>query len=123
MLAINSITRCVKTLSVSARNSPCAGVLRAQSSAQSSKKLLAWKAATSLLDGKCQIVGTTLPNRCAAIINDGDNSLAVAVRRRRDTLVNQLLIQLDAVLAKAYDEDALADKGTYLASSGAGMAG
>jgi hypothetical protein len=63
-----------------------------------------------LIDGKGQItIGAIHPLRCVAIANDGHNSLAMLVRRDGETLT-QLLIRLDAAIAKAYDEDTFTDE-------------
>ncbi len=58
-----------------------------------------------LIDGEGQITnGAIHPLRCVTIANDGHNSLAMPVRHDGKTLA-QLLIRLDAAIAKAYDED------------------
>ncbi|TFG86853.1 MAG: hypothetical protein E4H18_03965 [Hyphomicrobiales bacterium] len=63
-----------------------------------------------LIDGDGQItIGAIHPLRCVAIANDGHNSLAMLVRRDGETLTN-LLIRLDAAIAKAYDEDKFTDE-------------
>lgn len=63
-----------------------------------------------LIDGEGQItIGAIHPLRCVAIANDGHNSLAMLVRRDSETLT-QLLIRLDAAIAKAYDEDTFTDE-------------
>ncbi|MCJ7838021.1 MAG: hypothetical protein MUP61_02240 [Burkholderiales bacterium] len=63
-----------------------------------------------LVDGAGQItIGAIHPLRCVAIANDGHNSLAMLVRRDGETLTN-LLIRLDAAIAKAYDEDKFTDE-------------
>ena len=63
-----------------------------------------------LIDGEGQItIGAIHPLRCVAIANDGHNSLAMLVRRDGETLA-QLLIRLDAAIAKAYDEGTLTDE-------------
>ena len=63
-----------------------------------------------LVDGAGQItIGAIHPLRCVAIANDGHNSLAMLVRRDGETLT-QLLIRLDAAIAKAYDEDMFTDE-------------
>lgn len=64
----------------------------------------------SLVDGEGQItIGAIYPIRCVAIANDAHNSLAMLVRREGETLA-QLLIRLDAAIAKAYDEDKFTDE-------------
>ena len=64
----------------------------------------------SLVDGEGQItIGAIHPIRCVAIANDSHNSLAMLVRREGETLA-QLLIRLDAAIAKAYDEDKFTDE-------------
>lgn len=64
----------------------------------------------ALVDGEGQItIGAIYPIRCVAVANDGHNSLAMLVRRDGETLV-QLLIRLDAAIAKAYDEDKFIDE-------------
>lgn len=63
-----------------------------------------------LVDGAGQItIGAVHPLRCVAIANDGHSSLAMLVRRDGETLT-QLLIRLDAAIAKAYDEDTFTDQ-------------
>ena len=63
-----------------------------------------------LIDGEGQItIGAIHPLRCVAIANDGHNSLAMLVRRGGETLA-QLLIRLDAAIAKAYNEDTFTDE-------------
>jgi hypothetical protein len=63
-----------------------------------------------LIDGEGQItIGAIHPLRCVAIANDGHNSLAMLVRRDGETLT-QLLIRLDAAIAKAYDEEKFTDE-------------
>ena len=63
-----------------------------------------------LVDGEGQItIGAIHPLRCVAIANDGHNSLAMLVRRDGETL-GQLLIRLDATIAKAYDKDTFTDE-------------
>ena len=63
-----------------------------------------------LIDGEGQItIGAIHPLRCVAIANDGHSSLAMLVRRDGETLA-QLLIRLDAAIAKAYDENTLTDE-------------
>lgn len=74
------------------------------------KPLLNLSNIESLVDGEGQItLGALYPIRCVAIANDGHNSLAMLVRRDGETLT-QLLIRLDAAIAKAYDEDKLTDE-------------
>lgn len=64
----------------------------------------------SRVDGKGQItIGAIHPIRCVAIANDSHNSLVMLVRREGETLT-QLLIQLDAAIAKAYDEAKFTDE-------------
>ncbi|MGB7547619.1 MAG: hypothetical protein WBM14_07715 [Terracidiphilus sp.] len=63
-----------------------------------------------LVDGEGQItIGAIHPLRCVAIANDGHNSLAMLVRRDGETMA-QLLVRLDAAIAKAYDEDTFTDE-------------
>jgi len=63
-----------------------------------------------LVDGEGQItIGAIHPIRCVAIANDGHSSLAMLVRRDGETLT-QLLIRLDAAIAKAYDQDTFTDE-------------
>lgn len=63
-----------------------------------------------LVDGAGQItIGAIHPLRCVAIANDGHSSLAMLLRRDGETLT-QLLIRLDAAIAKAYDENTLTDE-------------
>ena len=63
-----------------------------------------------LVDGAGQItIGAIHPLRCVAIANDGHSSLAMLLRRDGETLT-QLLIRLDASIAKAYDENTLTDE-------------
>ena len=63
-----------------------------------------------LIDGEGQItIGAIHPLRCVAIANDGHNSLAMLVRRDGETLA-QLLIRLDAAIAKAYDGETFTDE-------------
>ena len=63
-----------------------------------------------LIDGEGQItIGAIHPLRCVAIANDGHSSLAMLVRRDGETLA-QLLIRLDAAIAKAYDEESFTDE-------------
>jgi len=63
-----------------------------------------------LIDGKGQItIGAIHPLPCVAIANDGHNSLAMLVRRAGETLP-QLLIRLDAAIAKAYTEGMITDE-------------
>ena len=63
-----------------------------------------------LIDGEGQItIGAIHPLRCVAIANDGHRSLAMLVRRDGETLT-QLLIRLDAAIAKAYNEETLTDE-------------
>ncbi len=63
-----------------------------------------------LIDGEGQItIGAIHPLRCVAIANDGHSSLAMLVRHDGETLT-QLLIRLDAAIAKAYDEHTLTDE-------------
>lgn len=64
----------------------------------------------ALVDGEGQItIGAIYPIRCVAVANDAHNSLAMLVRRDGESLV-QLLIRLDAAIAKAYDEDKFIDE-------------
>lgn len=63
-----------------------------------------------LADGEGQIIiGGLYPIRCVAIASDGHNALAMLVRREGETLT-QLLMRLDAAIAKAYDEDVFTDE-------------
>ena len=63
-----------------------------------------------LIDGEGQItIGAIHPLRCVAIANDGHNSLAMLVRRDGETLA-QLLIRLDAAIAKACNEETFTDE-------------
>ena len=63
-----------------------------------------------LVDGEGQItIGAIHPLRCVAIANDGHNSLAMLVRRDGETLA-QLLIRLDAAIAKACNEETFTDE-------------
>jgi len=63
-----------------------------------------------LIDGEGQItIGAIHPLRCVAIANDGHRSLAMLVRGDSETLT-QLLIRLDAAIAKAYNEETLTDE-------------
>jgi hypothetical protein len=63
-----------------------------------------------LVDGEGQItIGAIHPLRCVAIANDRHNSLAMLVRRDGETLT-QLLIRLDAAIAKAYNEATFTDE-------------
>lgn len=63
-----------------------------------------------LIDGEGQItIGAIHPLACVAIANDGHNSLAMLVRRAGETLP-QLLIRLDAAIAKAHNEDIFTDE-------------
>lgn len=63
-----------------------------------------------LADGEGQItIGGIYPIRCVAIASDGHNALAMLVRREGETLA-QLLMRLDAAIAKAYDEDIFTDE-------------
>ena len=63
-----------------------------------------------VMDGDGQItIGALYPIPCAAIANDGHNSLAMLVRRNGETLA-QLLSRLDAAIAKAYDTGEFADE-------------
>lgn len=63
-----------------------------------------------LVDGAGQItIGAVHPLRCVAIANDGHSSLAMLLRRDGETLM-QLLIRLDAAIAKAYNEETSTDE-------------
>lgn len=54
-------------------------------------------------------VGRLYPIECAAIANDGHNSLAM-LRRRPGETVQQLLARLDAAIALAWNEDRFTDE-------------
>jgi len=45
------------------------------------------------------------PVRCGAAASDGDQQLAMLVRRPRESLEQQLLTRLDAAIGKAWDEE------------------
>lgn len=63
-----------------------------------------------LIDDGGQItVGELAPIECAAIANDGHNSLAMLRRRPGETLP-QLLERLDLAVALAYVEDVFTDE-------------
>jgi len=47
--------------------------------------------------------------RCFAIANNGENTLAILVRRKGETLA-QLLTRLDLAIAKACNEEILTDE-------------
>ena len=55
-------------------------------------------------------VGVVRPvGRCVAIANDGENTLAMLVKRKGETLA-QLLTRLDLAIAKAYNEEIFTDE-------------
>ncbi len=63
-----------------------------------------------LIDDGGQItVGDLAPIECAAIANDGHNSLAM-LRRRPDETLSQLLERLDLAVALAYVDDVFTDE-------------
>jgi hypothetical protein len=54
-------------------------------------------------------IGVVRPVGCVAVANDGDNCLAMLVRRQGETLA-QLLTRLDLAIAKAFTEDIFTDE-------------
>jgi hypothetical protein len=63
-----------------------------------------------LIDTGGQItVGQLYPIACAAIANDEHNSLAMLQRRPGESL-HDLLVRLDAAIAKAWDEETFIDE-------------
>jgi hypothetical protein len=54
-------------------------------------------------------IGITKPAGCVAIAADGPNTLAMLVRREKETL-NQLLTRLDLAIARAFVEDIFTDE-------------
>ena len=54
-------------------------------------------------------VGQLYPIECAAIANDGHNSLAM-LRRRPGETVPQMLARLDAAIALAWNEERFTDE-------------
>ena len=54
-------------------------------------------------------LGVLRPVGCVATATDGDNCLAMLVRRRGETLA-QLLTRLDQAIAKAFTEDIYTDE-------------
>jgi len=64
----------------------------------------------ALIDNGGQItVGQLYPIACAAIANDGYNSLAM-LQRRPDESLRDLLVRLDAAIATAWNEEILIDE-------------
>ncbi|MEK7437588.1 MAG: hypothetical protein AAB299_09005 [Thermodesulfobacteriota bacterium] len=63
-----------------------------------------------LVDGAGQItIGAIHPLRCVAIANDAHSSLTMLIRRDGETLA-QLLIRLDAAIAKVRNEETFTDE-------------
>lgn len=54
-------------------------------------------------------IGRIGPVRCGAAASDGDQQLAMLVRRPRESL-EQLLTRLDAAIGKAWDEEEYIDE-------------
>jgi len=54
-------------------------------------------------------VGVLHPVGCVAVASDGDNTLAMLVRRKGETLAH-LLTRLDQAIATAYNEDIFTDE-------------
>jgi hypothetical protein len=54
-------------------------------------------------------VGVLNPVGCVAVASDGDNTLAMLLRRKGETLA-QLLTRLDLAIAKAFTEDVFTDE-------------
>jgi hypothetical protein len=54
-------------------------------------------------------IGRIGPVRCAATASDGDQSLAMLVRRPRESL-EELLDRLDRAIGKAWDEEEYIDE-------------
>jgi hypothetical protein len=65
---------------------------------------------TELIEQDGQItLGHVTPISCVALANDEDNRLA-ALRRRPGESLHQLLVRLDAAIARAWDDDIFADE-------------
>jgi hypothetical protein len=60
-------------------------------------------------DGQITIGVIRPVGRSVAIANDGENTLAMLVRQKGETLV-QLLTRLDLAIAKAYKEEVFTDE-------------
>lgn len=64
----------------------------------------------SLVKGNGDItIGRIGPVRCAAVAADGDQQLAMLVRRPKESL-EELLTRLDAAIGKAWDEEEYIDE-------------
>ncbi|MCP5230225.1 hypothetical protein [Accumulibacter sp.] len=65
---------------------------------------------TELIEQDGQItLGHVTPIGCVAVANDEDNCLA-ALKRRPGESLQQLLVRLDAAIARAWDDDYFADE-------------
>ena len=74
------------------------------------QKTTRFKNIDALVKGNGDItVGTLGPVRCAAVAADGDQQLAMLVRRPRESL-EELLDRLDEAIGKAWDEDEYVDE-------------
>lgn len=75
-----------------------------------SNKLPALPNIENLIDGDGQItIGCIAPIGCAAVASDGHQSLAMLMRRDRETLA-QLLMRLEAAIDLAYEEGDFIDE-------------
>lgn len=76
----------------------------------SKKPALAWPNLQELIDSEGSIVvGYVSPIPCAAIASDEHNMLVALVRRREEPLTD-LLDRLDAAVAKAFDKQIYTDE-------------
>ena len=74
------------------------------------QKLTRFKNIDALVKGNGDItVGRIGPVRCAAVAADGDQQLAMLVRRPRESL-EELLDRLDIAIGKAWDEEEYIDE-------------
>ena len=74
------------------------------------KKTPRFKNVDALVRGNGNItIGRIGPVRCAAVAADGDQQLAMLVRRPRESL-EELLTRLDMAIGKAWDEEEYIDE-------------
>ena len=65
---------------------------------------------TALIEQDGQVtLGQVTPIGCVAVANDEDNCLA-ALKRRPGESLHQLLVRLDAAIARAWDEEYFTDE-------------
>ena len=74
------------------------------------RKTTRFKNIDALVKGNGDItIGRIGPVRCAAVAGDGDQQLAMLVRRPRESL-EELLDRLDTAIGKAWDEEEYIDE-------------